>query len=231
MSSKRAINIAIDGYSSTGKSTLARDLARSLQYRYIDTGAMYRAVTWYGLRQNYLRPGQINPGLTRDLDQLQVRLEPAGEDSRAVVYLNGEDVSTAIRSMEVAREVSRVAALTPVRQFLVAQQQEMARAKKVVMDGRDIGSVVLPEAELKIFVTAREEVRVMRRWRELQDQGQKVTREEVRENLRERDRIDTTREDSPLRQAADARLLDTSELNREQQLAIALGWAREMTRT
>lgn len=223
-----SINIAIDGYSSTGKSTLARELAQSLNYRYIDTGAMYRAVTLYALRKGYIGHGAISDKLLEDVDHLKVEFHFNKELGRAEIYLNDENVEGPIREMEVAREVSGIAAISEVRRFLVKAQQKMADHKRVVMDGRDIGTVVLPHAELKIFVTAREEIRVERRYQELMRRGKKVSKQEVKANLEQRDLMDTTRKDSPLRKADDARLLDNSAITRREQLALVKRWASEV---
>lgn len=224
----RKINIAIDGFSSTGKSTLARDLASRLGYRYIDTGAMYRAVTLYALRNGLIQDDKLNKEeLVKALSEISINFEWNEEKKDFQVALNGEIVEPAIRKMEVARNVSPVAAISEVRRFLVDQQKEMARQKGVVMDGRDIATVVMPDAELKMFVTASEEVRIQRRYAELTARGLELTREEVAENLRKRDHIDSTREDSPLIQADDALLLDNSHLEREEQLEMALGWVKE----
>jgi cytidylate kinase len=219
------INIAIDGYSSCGKSTMARELARELGYTFIDSGAMYRAITLYFLRHNV----QTNDeAMVRDsLAQIQLRFVRKAGDEIAAICLNGEDVSTEIREMHVAGSVSKVATLPAVRHFAVAQQQEIGREKGVVMDGRDIGTVVFPDAALKIFVTADVAVRVERRYEELKIKEPGITREEVRANLEARDLIDTTRAESPLRKAEDAILLDNSYLTREEQLHLVLGWARE----
>lgn len=224
----RKINIAIDGFSSTGKSTLARDLAERLGYRYIDTGAMYRAVTLYAFRNQLIVNGELDEdGLVASLSHISVNFEWNEEKKEFQVALNGQIVEPDIRKMEVARHVSPVAAISEVRKFLVEQQKDMAREKGVVMDGRDIATVVMPDAELKMFVTASEEVRIKRRYEELNVRGLELTREEVAENLRKRDHIDSTREDSPLVQADDALLLDNSELDREEQLAMALRWVKE----
>ncbi len=222
------INIAIDGYSSTGKSTLARDLAARLGYRYIDTGAMYRAVTLYALRHNMIDGSRVSPELEEHLkDRIKLEFKYNPDREASDIYLNGENVEAAIRKMEIARSVSEVAAISAVRRFLVKSQQLMARDKAVVMDGRDIGTVVLPDAELKIFVTASSQVRVQRRFDELRGRGDEITRHEVEANLEQRDLIDTSREDSPLKMADDAQLLDNSELNPQQQLKMVEGWVRE----
>ena len=196
---EKKIIIAIDGHSSSGKSTMAKDLAREIGYIYIDTGAMYRAVTLYCLRKGYIQGDTIQE-------------EALTETGRPDTYLNGEKVEKEIRSMEVADKVSLIAALGFVRRAMVAKQQEMGKAKGIVMDGRDIGTVVFPDAELKVFVTASPEVRARRRLEELQAKGEQTTYEEVLANVKKRDYIDSTREESPLRQAPDALVLDNSEM-------------------
>ena len=216
------ITIALDGYSSCGKSTLARALAAALGYVFVDSGAMYRAVTLHFLRlgTDLGDAAAVRAGLgSLALDLITV------EDGQRV-RLNGQIVDAALRTMEVNALVSPVATLSPVRAFLVARQQELGRRGGIVMDGRDIGTVVFPKAELKLFVTARTDVRVERRYLELASFGREVDRDTVRANLLERDRIDSTREDSPLRQAPDAVLLDNSALTREEQLAMVLAIAR-----
>ncbi|MCI6279251.1 MAG: (d)CMP kinase [Bacteroidales bacterium] len=220
------INIAIDGYSSTGKSTIAKELARALGYTYIDTGAMYRGVTLFLLEKGLWDEGK------NDLQAVKKALEEINLDFRRTadgqhLFLNGRDVESEIRGMWVSNFVSPVSAVPEVRAFLVARQQAMAKAKGVVMDGRDVGTTVLPDAELKIFMTSRPEVRVRRRYDEMIARGKKVTPDDITENLKTRDLIDSTREVSPLRQAVDARLLDNSDLTREEQNAIVLRWAKE----
>ena len=214
---QRKIIIAIDGYSSCGKSTLARALAKRLQYLHIDSGAMYRAVTLYFMRQ------QINLNDEQDVrDALEkISIYLTFENNTQITWLNHENVEAAIRAPEVNQWVSPVSALTMVRKEMVAQQQRMGNGKGIVMDGRDIGTVVFPNAELKLFITAELDVRVERRWLELNEKGITSTREEVKKNLLERDHIDSTREDSPLRQAADATVIDTSYLTPKEQLQIA----------
>lgn len=220
------INIAIDGYSSTGKSTIAKELARALGYTYIDTGAMYRGVTLFLLEKGLWDEGK------NDLQAVKKALEEINLDFRRTadgqhLFLNGRDVESEIRGMWVSNFVSPVSAVPEVRAFLVTRQQAMAKAKGVVMDGRDVGTTVLPDAELKIFMTSRPEVRVRRRYDEMIAKGKKVTPDDITENLKTRDLIDSTREVSPLRQAVDARLLDNSDLTREEQNAIVLRWAKE----
>ncbi len=220
----QAINIAIDGHSSTGKSTLARELAAKLGYRYIDTGAMYRGVTLYALRHNLMDGQSVKPELIEKLNDINLEFHHNPKRGASDLILNGENVESKIRNMLVASHVSAIAAVSEVRRHLVAQQKKMAAQKSVVMDGRDIGTVVLPDAELKIFVTAREAIRTDRRYKELLERGDKITRAEVAANIRQRDLLDTNREDSPLMQADDALLLDNSELNREEQLNKVLEW-------
>lgn len=221
------INIAVDGYSSTGKSTLARQLAKKLGYRYIDTGAMYRAVTLWAIDHEQIFPTHIDPEFTSKLDQIDLNFQVDPEGGENILVMNGEAPGDKLRSMAVSKLVSKVAALGPVRRYLVAEQQKIAAAKGVVMDGRDIGSVVIPDAELKIFVTADLDVRAERRYKELTKKGEEVTLQQVAQNLDERDRLDTSRSDSPLVRAEGSYLLDNSQMDVEGQLKIALQWAVE----
>ena len=210
----KKIVIAIDGYSSCGKSTMAKDLAREVGYIYVDTGAMYRAVTLFAMRNN-LFDGKGNveaERLEQLLPQVQISFKLNAETGRPEACLNGEVVENQIRSLEVSQHVSPVAALPFVRAKLVEQQQAMGRDKGIVMDGRDIGTVVFPDAELKIFVTATAEIRAMRRYKELQTKGMPADFDDILKNVEERDYIDTHRATSPLRQADDALLLDNSNL-------------------
>ena len=213
------ITIAIDGYSSCGKSTMAKDLAREIGYIYIDSGAMFRAVTLYCIQQKLFdADNQINvQQLQNDIDKIKISFQLDPQTQRPQTYLNGENVEKEIRTMEVSSRVSPVAALGFVREALVRQQQEMGKAKGIVMDGRDIGTTVFPDAELKIFVTASAEVRAQRRYDELTAKGEKASFEEILANVKERDHIDETREVSPLRKADDALLLDNSHLTIEEQ--------------
>ncbi|MFN5888980.1 MAG: (d)CMP kinase [Bacteroidota bacterium] len=215
------INIAIDGYSSCGKGTLAKSLAKLLGYRFIDTGAMYRSVTLYFINNavDLASPKAVEAALASISIDFLVTADGGQE-----VVLNGVSVEGAIREMRVAERVSEVAALSPVRKKLVAMQQKIGENKGVVMDGRDIGTVVFPDAELKIFMTARPEIRAQRRWNELQANGDSISESEVLANLSHRDAIDSSREDSPLTLTKDYRVLDNSELDREQQLQLALQW-------
>jgi len=219
------IIIAIDGFSSCGKSTLAKAMAKNLQYVFIDTGAMYRAVALFFLRTgvNFDNPIEIASALNKIT--LQFKYNPASLQSD--MYLNDENVEQEIREMRVSQKVSEVAAIALVRDFAVAQQQAMGKSKGIVMDGRDIGTVVFPKAELKIFVTASPEIRVQRRFLELSAKNTAITVEEISENLQHRDLIDTTRDHSPLKQADDALLLDNSNISKSEQLEIALAWAQE----
>lgn len=209
----KKITIAIDGFSSTGKSTVAKQLAKELGYIYVDTGAMYRAVTLYALRKNYISENNFDEtALTAELPFINLKFIFNPVVGFGEMFLNGEKVEREIRQMEVSQYVSKVAAIPEVREMLVAQQQEMGREKGIVMDGRDIGTVVFPDAELKIFMTASAEERAQRRFKELKDRGEEVTYEAVLKNVQERDHLDTTRKDSPLVKAKDAQEIDNSHL-------------------
>lgn len=219
------ITIAIDGYSSCGKSTLAGDLAHTLGYAYIDSGSMYRAVTLHCIEKGIISANRFSAdGIIAELPNIKLEFI-FGEKSE--IHLNGKNVEKEIRSMEVASLVSQVSAIHEVRVQMVAQQREMGKQGGIVMDGRDVGTTVFPHAELKIFMTADENVRIQRRKLEMESKGLKVTEEEVRKNIHDRDVSDTTRKESPLRKADDALVLDNSNLNREQQLTLALQWAKE----
>jgi cytidylate kinase len=210
------ITVAIDGYSSCGKSTLAKQLAAALKYSYVDTGAMYRAVTLYFIRNqvDLFHPEQITNALQNITIEFKVNVNLNTQET----YLNGENIENEIRvNPRVASAVSDVSAISEVRRFLVKQQQEMGKQKGIVMDGRDIGTVVFPFAELKLFVTADPQVRAQRRLDELVEKGQQTTFDEVLANLEKRDHIDSNRSDSPLKQADDAVVLDNSNLTREEQ--------------
>jgi CMP/dCMP kinase len=210
----KRIIIAIDGFSSCGKSTLAKALGKSLHYAYIDTGAMYRAVTLHFIRLNIDLENPDSVAIA--LAGLEVHFERIKGHNH--IFLNGQDVETEIRQMPVSNLVSPVAALSIVRRAMVKQQQEMGKRKGIVMDGRDIGTVVFPNAELKVFLTADPTVRTQRRMDEMLAKGQQIDFDEVKRNLTERDRIDSTRADSPLKQADDAILIDNSQLNEQEQL-------------
>lgn len=222
---EQKIIITIDGWSSCGKSTLAKQLARELGYVYIDSGAMYRAITLYFLRNHLDWTHQ--EAVEDALKKITLEFLSNHKNGQSEIYLNGENVEYVIRDLVVAEKVSEVAAIKEVRQFAVKQQQEMGNKKGIVMDGRDIGTVVFPGAELKIFMTADNAIRVQRRFRELYEKNPNITIEEVKANLEMRDYIDSHREVSPLRQAEDALLLDNSRLTMREQLDIALGWVRE----
>ena len=214
----KKITIAIDGYSSCGKSTMAKDLAREVGYIYIDSGAMYRAVTLYCLENGLFTNESIDTErLETAMPHIRISFELNPETQRPMTFLNGKNVEDRIRTMEVSIRVSPVAALPFVRKALVELQQEMGRAKGIVMDGRDIGTAVFPDAELKIFVTASAEIRAQRRYDELKAKGQEASFEEILTNVKERDYIDQNREVSPLRQAEDALLLDNSNMTIEEQ--------------
>jgi len=219
------IIIAIDGYSSCGKSTLAKAMAKNLEYVFIDTGAMYRAVALFFLRAGIDFDNTLDIAAALNKITLQFKYNPATLQSD--MYLNEENVEQEIREMRVSQKVSEVATIALVRDFAVAQQQAMGESKGIVMDGRDIGTVVFPKAELKIFVTASPDIRVQRRFLELSAKNSAIKVEEIAENLQHRDLIDTTREHSPLKQAKDALVLDNSNMSREEQLTIALQWAQE----
>lgn len=212
------ITIAIDGHSSCGKSTMAKDLAKEIGYTYVDSGAMYRAVTLYCLRNGLIQDGEIlTAPLQEAIDQLSITfsLDPLTE--KGCTYLNNENVEKEIRNMNVSSHVSLVSALPFVRKAMVKLQQAMGQQKKIVMDGRDIGTTVFPDAEMKIFVTASPAIRAQRRLDELKAKGEEATFEEVLKNVEERDYIDIHREESPLRQASDAHVLDNSHLTIAQQ--------------
>ena len=229
----KKITIAIDGHSSCGKSTMAKDLARRVGYVYVDTGAMYRAVTLYALRHGlFADDGSVREEeeLRQAMPQIRISFQFNAEAGRPDTYLNGECVEKEIRSLEVSSHVSPIAAVGFVRQALVAQQQQMGKDKGVVMDGRDIGTTVFPDAELKIFVTASAEVRAQRRYDELQAKGMPADYADILKNVEERDYIDSHREVSPLRQADDALLLDNSAMTIAEQNAWLMARFEERTR-
>jgi cytidylate kinase len=219
------IIIAIDGYSSCGKSTLAKALATKLEYVFIDTGAMYRSIALYFLRKSIAFDDQA--AIINALQKIKLHFEFNAATQKSDIYLNGENVESLIREMSVSSKVSEVAAIAAVRDFAVAQQQAMGVDKGIVMDGRDIGTVVFPQAELKLFVTADPLIRANRRLTELKEVDPTITLEVVSENLQHRDLIDSTREHSPLRQAHDALILDNSHITKQEQFEIALKWAME----
>ena len=214
----KKITIAIDGFSSTGKSTLAKQLAQKLQYVYVDSGAMYRAVALYTLQHNLIQDTILDTkALIKHLPSIKVTFQYNASLKSSEIYLNDVNVNTEIRSMEVSNTVSRVATVPEVRQQLVTLQQQMGAQKGIVMDGRDIGTVVFPDAELKLFMTASADTRAKRRYEELIRSGTDVTFEAVLENITSRDHLDSTRKDSPLFKATDAIEIDNSNLSLEQQ--------------
>ena len=225
----KKITIALDGHSSCGKSTMAKDLAKELGYIYVDTGAMYRAVTLYAMRHNLINAdGSIEQqGLRAQLPQIEIAFQLNPTTGRPETLLNGENVEKEIRTMEVSAHVSPIATLPFVREKLVEQQQKMGEGGGVVMDGRDIGTVVFPHAELKVFVTASAEVRAERRFKELKEKGMEVDYNEILANVKERDYIDSHRETSPLRKADDAIELDNSNMTIDEQRQWLLCQARK----
>lgn len=225
----RKITIAIDGYSSTGKSTVAKHLAKALGYVYVDTGAMYRAVTLYALRNGYFGKEKNNvEALVKDLSKIDLKFIFNTKSEFSEMYLNGENVEKEIRTLEVSDYVSPVAEIQEVRVKLVEMQQKMGKEKGIVMDGRDIGTVVFPDAELKVFMTASPQARATRRYKELLDRGEQVSYEEVLENVQKRDFIDSNREFSPLRKAKDAIELDNSDMSLQEQFERLHGYAMRL---
>ena len=221
----RKITIAIDGYSSCGKSTLAKQLASKLNYTYVDSGAMYRAITLFAIENGLASKKEVKTEeLVSRLSEIDIDLKYDSEAQRVTTFLNGKNVEDEIRTMRVSEVVSFVSIIKEVRAKLRSIQQELGKRGGVVMDGRDIGTAVFPNAELKIFMTASPEVRAQRRFDELKAKGKNVSLEEVRDNLVSRDKEDTSRKENPLIQAEDALVLDNSDLTPEQQLELALGW-------
>jgi len=221
----KKIIIAIDGFSSCGKSTLAKAMAKALEYVFVDTGAMYRAIALYFLRNNIAF--NDNASIEAALHAIELRFKYNSVSQKSDMYLNGENVEQEIREMQVSQKVSEVASIAAVRDFAVAQQQAMGVDKGIVMDGRDIGTVVFPNAALKIFVTADPAIRLERRYQELLQTNPTISKEEVAANLQQRDLMDSTREHSPLKQAEDALVLDNTNLDRAQQFELAMQWAME----
>ncbi len=222
------ITIAIDGFSSTGKSTVAKRLAKTLGYIYVDSGAMYRAVTLYAMQNGFIETDYFNKdGLIAQLDCIQIHFVFNEALGFAEVYLNGDNVEKQIRTLEVSQFVSQVAIVSEIREQLVLQQQNFGKDKGVVMDGRDIGTVVFPDAELKLFMTATAEQRAQRRYDELVERGDEVDYEDVLKNVQTRDHIDSTREDSPLTMADDAIKIDNSNLNLEEQFELVYKLAKD----
>lgn len=221
---EKKINIAVDGFSSCGKSTIAKGLAKKLDYTYIDSGAMYRAIALFAIRNGWITDSRIDEeALKEHISEIKISFKSnskGGQDT----YLNGENVESEIRTLQVANGASRVSALGFVRKELVRQQQEMGKEKGVVMDGRDIGTVVFPDAEMKLFLTSTPEIRAKRRFDEMVQKGENPLYEDVLANVKERDHRDTTRDESPLIKAVDAIELDNSDIGIEEQLI----WALEM---
>lgn len=219
----KKINIAIDGYSSCGKSTVAKGIAETTGYIYIDTGAMYRAVTLHALNCGAIANGKVDDAkVIAELPELRVYFQYNEDKKTSETFLNGDNVEDKIRSIEIANYVSKVSAIREVREKLVELQQKMADHKGVVMDGRDIGTVVMPDAELKIFMTADDKVRAQRRFKELEAKGENISMAQVIQNLKERDEMDVNRKESPLRQADDAEILDNTFLTIEEQLVFVV---------
>lgn len=229
MADKKII-IAIDGHSSCGKSTMAKSIAQELGYTYIDSGAMYRVATLVALRKGLISKGKPNvPGIISELKNMKITFhwdEIAGKNT---TFLNGENVEEEIRQLEVSQNVSPVSTIVEIRHEMVKQQRENGKNKGIVMDGRDIGTVVFPDAELKIFMTALPEIRAQRRYLELKEKGQDVSFDEILQNVEGRDKIDSSRETSPLKKADDALVLDNSYMTREEQLKWTLEKVKEIT--
>ena len=225
----KKITIAIDGYSSTGKSTIAKKLAKSLGYIYVDSGAMYRGVTYFAMQQGYIKDGVLDAkALLKSLDQIDLQFKFVAGLPDAAMFLNGENIEAPIRTLAVSQQVSPVAAIPEVREKLVALQQAMGVQKGVVMDGRDIGTVVFPEAELKLYLTASADTRAHRRYKELIDKGDKVDFDAVLKNVQERDYIDSHRETSPLKKAEGAIEIDNSDMGLEEQFERILSHANAL---
>ncbi len=227
MKATKKIIIAVDGHSSCGKSTLSKEVAKKIGIGYVDTGAMYRSVTLYGMRKGIVSDDELRTEeLVSRLGEISISFKFDQEKGRNTTYLNGENVEDEIRTIEVSRNVSKVSAIKEVRAKLTDWQRHAADEGSVIMDGRDIGTVVFPQADLKVFMTATAEVRAQRRYDELIGKGEQANYEEVLANVKERDEIDSTREVSPLRKADDALLLDNSNLSREEQYDVVIGWLK-----
>lgn len=225
----KKITIAIDGFSSTGKSTIAKKLAKSLGYIYVDSGAMYRGVTYFAMQQGFIKDGILDKSsLINALDQIDLQFKIVADLPDAAMFLNGENIETPIRTLAVSQQVSPVAAIPEVREKLVALQQAMGVQKGVVMDGRDIGTVVFPEAELKLYLTASADTRAHRRYKELIDKGDKVHFNEVLKNVQERDYIDSHRATSPLKKADGAIEIDNSDMGLDEQFERILSHANAL---
>ena len=229
MHSPKKITIAIDGFSSCGKSTLAKALANELGYIFVDTGAMYRAITLYCHRNNLISSAHCDEkNIISSLSTISISFKRNRDTEKLEIFLNDEMVDQKIRNLEISSLVSKIASIKEVRQKLVSEQQKMGEKGGIVMDGRDIGSVVFPNAELKLFVTASPEIRTERRYKELLISDPDITREEIQKNLEERDHLDSTRTESPLIQTEDAIILDNSDINQDEQLDIALDLVNEI---
>ena len=227
----KKINIAVDGYSSTGKSTIAKQLAGELGYIYVDSGAMYRAVTLYAMQEGYINNNSFHKEqLIDNLNNINLKFIFNKQLGFAEIYLNGVNVDTEIRSLDVADVVSTVAAISEIRSYLVKQQLAFGVDKGVVMDGRDIGTVVFPDAALKLFITSSPETRARRRFDELKNRGDKVDYNSILQNVKNRDHLDSTRKDSPLIKAKDAIEIDTTNLSISEQFELALRYAKESIR-
>ena len=225
----KKIIIAIDGHSSTGKGTLAKQLAKALNYIYVDSGAMYRAITLYAIENRFLTSYKFDKmALINSLEKLDLEFK-TDSDKNPALLLNGQLVSSKIRGLEVSNRVSLVAAVADIRKCLVKKQRQMGRHKGIVMDGRDIGTVVFPQAELKIFMTASAEIRAHRRFDQMSKIDARIDYKAVYDNIVSRDQKDSTRKDSPLKQAKDAMVLDNSKINRDQQFQIAMSWVKSRT--
>jgi CMP/dCMP kinase len=222
----KKIIITIDGWSSCGKSTLAKQMAKALNYVYVDSGAMYRAITLYFLRNHV--DWTDKKEVAKALKDISLEFEFSEKSQQSEIYLNGENVEYVIRDLVVAEKVSDVAAIKEVREFAVAQQQKLGKGRGIVMDGRDIGTVVFPDAELKIFMTADNAIRVERRFKELYEKNPNITVEEVKTNLEMRDYIDSHREVSPLKKADDAVVLDNTTISEKEQFQKAMKWAQKL---
>lgn len=224
----KKITIAIDGFSSTGKSTLAKQLAKELGYAYVDTGAMYRAVTYFAMKNNWVSETNLNAvEVIKNLSNINLEFRFNEQLGFAEMFLNQVNIENEIRTIEVSRCVSKIAEISEVRTMLVKQQQQMGKNKAVVMDGRDIGTVVFPDAELKLFMTASANTRAQRRFDELVEKGQMITFDEVLQNVQERDYIDTHRDDSPLVKASDAVEVDNSSMSKDEQFNLVLSMVKE----
>jgi cytidylate kinase len=224
----KKITIAIDGFSSTGKSTLAKQIAKELGYIYVDTGAMYRAVTYFAMQHNFVTETHLDvEELIKNLSNITLQFHFNETLGFAEMFLNNENIEQAIRTIEVSRLVSKIAEISEVRSKLVEQQQKMGQNNGIVMDGRDIGTVVFPNADLKLFMTASSQTKAQRRFDELLEKGQRVTFEEVLQNVQERDYIDTHREDSPLVKAEDAIEIDNSDLTKKEQFELVMELVQE----